>query len=151
MKKIQKFVGLLAFVGLAVLNFTQSENSIISKSLASSGSSSSTSSSSSSSNDCCIDNAVYQLLYPCNRKKIVSPTHVNCTVLTTMYYSSSGECRTEIIRYGVIICAVDESFKSSSVSNQSSISGFEFDTETVSCPTSGDCNICEEYRPSCEV
>lgn len=44
MKKVKVFVGILAFMGLAVLNYTQSERSFISKALASSDGDSSNSS-----------------------------------------------------------------------------------------------------------
>ena len=44
MKKLKISVGILAFVGLAVLNFTQSESCFVSKALASSSGSSSNSS-----------------------------------------------------------------------------------------------------------
>ena len=54
MKKTKLLVGILAFIGLAAINFTQSESSFLSKAIASSsstsGSSSSGSTSSSSSN-----------------------------------------------------------------------------------------------------
>ena len=155
MKKIKFSVGVLAFMGLAVLNFTQSESSFLSKAMASSSSTSgssssgSPSSSSSSSNPCC---HWYDIFDNCNQKKTVEENVlVDCKITTTIYESESGECQTEIISFGKITAAVSPSFKASSHIKSTTTQGYEFHSDVVTCPTNGECNDCEEYRPDCKA
>lgn len=147
MKKIKLSIGILAFVGLAVLNFTKSETTFVQKAMASSTDGSTTFSSNNNSSCCNFFN-----FGSCNQKrKTDSNVTVNCHITTTVYQSITGECRTEIIKFGTVICEVSAEFKAQAIVKSTNTEGFEFQSEVVTCPTNGDCNNCEEYRPKCEV
>lgn len=156
MTKFKFAVGAFAFIGLAVINFTQSESSLVSRSFASgssgsgssgSGSSYSSSSSSSSSSSCC---SWYNLFSECNRKKKTDQNvFIDCKITTTVYESASGECQTEIIAYGVVTAAVSATFKARAHVKSCFSQGYDFHSDVVTCPTNGTCNNCTEYRPHC--
>lgn len=81
---------------------------------------------------------------------IASKVEVDCTIVTTTYYSATGDAQAEIVKYGVVTQSVSADFKAKATKQESSTTSFELDTKAITCPTSGDCNNCEEYRPSCE-
>ena len=165
MKHFKCALGALAFASLMVLNFAQSENRLLLDSLASGSSSQSSGSGSSSgsqnsgstsdssdssqetSNPCCNK---WKFWASCNQKKTVSEVKLECTTVTTIYYSAQGKAQTEIVKYGVVTQSVSADFKAKATKQESSTTSFELDTKAITCPTSGDCNNCEEYRPSCE-
>ncbi len=173
MKHFKCVVGLLAFASLTVLNFAQSEKRYLLDSMASSssstpstsggsstsgtkgtGSSSSSSSSKSSSsnssstkNPCCKG---WKFWASCDQKKVSAQVTVDCTIVSTTYYSASGAAQTEVRKYGVLESSVSAEFKDKAVRHETAKTGYEMPTEVVTCPTSGECNDCEEYRPSCE-
>lgn len=66
MKKTKLLVGILAFIGLAAINFTQSENYFLSKAVASSSSSSTSSTSSSSTSPANVEWGYNPICTPCN-------------------------------------------------------------------------------------
>ena len=165
MKNFKCALGALAFASLMVLNFAQSENRLLLDSLASGSSSQSSGSGSSSgsqnsgstsdssdssqetSNPCCNK---WKFWASCNQKKKESEVKLECTIVTTTYYSATGEAQAEIVKYGVVTQSVSAEFKANATKQETSETSFELNTTAITCPTSGDCNNCEEYRPSCE-
>ena len=165
MKQFKCALGALAFASLMVLNFAQSENSLLLDSLASGSSSQSSGSGSSSgsqnsgstsdssdssqetSNPCCNK---WKLWASCNQKMIASKVEVDCTIVTTTYYSATGDAQAEIVKYGVVTQSVSADFKAKAAKQETCTAGYKYDTEVVTCPTSGECNDCKEYKPSCE-
>mgnify|MGYP003290308535 CR=1 FL=1 len=77
MKKTKLSVGILAFIGLAAINFTQSENCFLSKAMASSSSSSSSSTSISSTSSANEEWGYNPTCIPCNFP-IESKTQITC-------------------------------------------------------------------------
>lgn len=77
MKKTKLSVGILAFMGLAAINFTQSENCFLSKAMASSSSSSSSSTSISSTSSANEEWGYNPTCTPCNYP-IQYKTQVTC-------------------------------------------------------------------------
>ncbi len=166
-------MGILAFASLMVLNFAQSERRYLLDSLASSssskpstssgkstssskgtGSSSSSSSSSSSgtstspSNPCCKG---WKFWASCDQKKVVSKVTIDCTIETTTYYFVSGAPKAEVKKYGTYISTVSAELKAKATRHETVTTGMAFESEVVTCPTSGICNDCDEYRPGCEA
>lgn len=170
MKHFKCVVGLLAFASLTVLNFAQSEKRYLLDSMASSssstpstsggsstsgtkgtGSSSSSSSSkpsssTSSSNPCC---HIWKF-GACNQKVTRKTADLDCRIITTTYYSASGSVQAEVVKYGQLVSSVSAEFKANASHCETTESGYVMkDAPFVYCPTTGNCNDCEEYKPSC--
>ena len=163
MKHFKCALGALAFASLMVLNFAQSENRLLLDSLASGSSSQSSGSSSGSqnsgstsdssdssqetSNPCCNK---WKLWASCNQEMYDSEVEVDCTIVTTTYYSATGDAQTEIVKYGVVTQSVSADFKAKAEKQETSQTGYTFKSKVVTCPTTGKCNDCKEYRPGCK-
>ena len=165
MKHFKCALGALAFASLMVLNFAQSENRLLLDSLASGSSSQSSGSGSSSgsqnsgstsdssdssqetSNPCCNK---WKLWASCNQNTLIYETEIDCPIVTTTYYSATGEAQAEIVKAGVIIQSVSDDFKEKAEKKETCKSSSAFKSKIVTCPTTGECNDCKEYRPSCE-
>ena len=76
---------------------------------------------------------------------------IDCTIETTTYYFASGGSKAEVKKYGTYINRVSADLKAKATKVETVITGMAFESEVVTCPTSGECNNCEEYRPSCEA
>ncbi len=161
MRKANYLVALSAIIALCVLNFSKSENVLtLPQALASSSSNSSSSSSSSapsasgssstsSKPDCC------NWWGPnwrdhCFKEKVSDDVVITCKTTTTTYYGADGRASIEIIKNGIISTEADAEIKGNAVNSKVEEKSYQFHSKKVTCPPTGECNICQEYTPHCD-
>lgn len=159
MKHLKCMVGLFAFASLTVLNFAQSEKNYLLGSMASSsssnpststsGSTSSSSSSSSTTRNPCCKEGLFQS--ECNKERTKLTMDLDCRIIHIIYYSASGTAQTEVWKFGELVSSVSGEFKAKAAYSEiKEEGGIIKNAPVVMCPTSGECNNCEEYRPECK-
>ena len=141
MKRIKLAIGALAISGAVLLNIRHayenyglSRNGVVNKVLAAI--------TTTSGNTCCSFWGG-----TCNEKLTPREADVKCKIITTTYRNGQGTIvGYTIIKFGSVVMRYTGTYSTRTDSD----SGYTIPkAPIVMCPTSGSCNNCEEYRPSC--